>query len=341
MKLATNASPGAGDELVRRADLEEPTLGDHADAVGERGRVFEVVRDQDASAAPSSRSNSCSSARTPARVCASSAAMRLVEQEHGRVARQRPRERDPLALAAGELRRPRLGEMADPEPLHQLGRAAAAAEADVRLHRQVREERVLLEDEPDAAPVGSAQRPAGRVEPGGAAERNAARVCGRSSPATTRSTVVLPAPDGPTSANVSPGSTVRSSAAREGAKRVVEGDVERHRKADLGGEEDHRADRDQQGADREREVEVEVERLVDRQRERLGDAAQAAGEHERRAELADPAGEGEGSARRRARLRRAAARRARTSRAGPAPRVRAAWVSAGRLLSKAAMAERM
>ncbi len=54
---------------------------------------------------------------------------------------------------------------------------------------------------------------------------------------------------------------------------------------------------DQQRADRQRDVEVDVELLVDRERERLRDALQRAGEHDRRAELAEPAREGERGAR--------------------------------------------
>ena len=159
--------------------------------------------------------------------------MRLVEQEHGGVAGQRPGERDPLPLAAGELRRPRLREVGDPEPFEQLGtrgrgrrsRRSPPPTGAGRARTPGRRAR-------RCAGRGRGRRPAGRVEPGGAVERDAARR-GRSNPATTRSTVVLPAPDGPTSANVSPGSTLRSSAALEGAKRVVEGDVERHRKTTL------------------------------------------------------------------------------------------------------------
>ena len=62
---------------------------------------------------------------------------------------------------------------------------------------------------------------------------------------------------------------------------------------ELDGEEEEGADDDEHGADRERDVEVDVELLVDRQRERLRDALERAGEHDRRAELADPARERE------------------------------------------------
>ena len=47
MKLATNGSAGAGDELGGRAALQDPAVHDHADPVGERGGILEVVRDED------------------------------------------------------------------------------------------------------------------------------------------------------------------------------------------------------------------------------------------------------------------------------------------------------
>ena len=59
----------------------------------------------------------------------------------------------------------------------------------------------------------------------------------------------------------------------------------------LDGDQHGGADDDEQGADRERDVEVELEVLVDQQRQRLRDAAQVSGEHDRRPELADAASE--------------------------------------------------
>ena len=103
--------------------------------------------------------------------------------------------------------------------------------------------------------------------------------------------VVFPAPDGPTSATVSPRSTVRSADATVAAKRVSEPDPERHRVTSLTERRTSALDHDEKRADRERDVEVDVELLVDRERERLRDALQRAGEHDRRAELAEPARE--------------------------------------------------
>jgi hypothetical protein len=76
---------------------------------------------------------------------------RLVQEQDRGVARERAGQRDALPLATRELRRPRPREVPDAEPVEQLSRARAPAEADVRLDGEVREKRVVLEDEPDAA----------------------------------------------------------------------------------------------------------------------------------------------------------------------------------------------
>ena len=88
-------------------------------------------------------------------------AERLVEQQHRRIDRERPREAHPLALAAGELRRVALREPVELDELEQLvhalrdlGLGALAdlqAEGDVVVDRHVLERGVVLEDEADAA----------------------------------------------------------------------------------------------------------------------------------------------------------------------------------------------
>ena len=81
-------------------------------------------------------------------------AERLVQQQHARPPRQRPSERDALPLAARQPARLLLREVRDPEPVEQpVGRTAA--ERDVLLDAQVREERVVLEHEPDGALLGA------------------------------------------------------------------------------------------------------------------------------------------------------------------------------------------
>jgi hypothetical protein len=88
---------------------------------------------------------------------------RLVEEEHARVVDERAREGDALLLPAREL--PRLAPT-EPAELHELEHpldprpeilaldpAAAEAEGDVLRDREVREERVALEDRVHVAPV--------------------------------------------------------------------------------------------------------------------------------------------------------------------------------------------
>jgi hypothetical protein len=81
---------------------------------------------------------------------------RFVEEQHGRIARQRPGERDALALAARELADTRAAQLADAEALQELIRLRPVprAEAHVPEHVEVREERVLLEQVADAAMLG-------------------------------------------------------------------------------------------------------------------------------------------------------------------------------------------
>ncbi len=99
---------------------------------------------------------------------------RLVQEQHARVARERPREGDALPFATRELAGPRLRQVRDVEALEQLADTLLAAVRDVRLDAQVREERVLLEDEPDLPLVGPAEEPAVDVDPHVVVERHPA-----------------------------------------------------------------------------------------------------------------------------------------------------------------------
>ncbi len=90
-------------------------------------------------------------------------AERLVEQQGARVVDQRPRERDTLLLATGQLTGLAVGEVGQPHDLekraHPLRRLTsrhalrARPEGDVVEHRHVGEERVVLEDRVDVALV--------------------------------------------------------------------------------------------------------------------------------------------------------------------------------------------
>ena len=164
MKEATNGSLGSCDELAGSADLAKTAVDDHADALGQRGGVLEVVGDeQDGDAEPSEE---VVQLRPDVGLGVGvERGERLVEQQHVRVARERARERDPLALAAGEIRRPGSFQVPDREPVEVLVGRVALRVFDVLADGQVREERVVLEDETDTAPVRGERDVTGTVEP--------------------------------------------------------------------------------------------------------------------------------------------------------------------------------
>ena len=103
---------------------------------------------------------------------------RLIEQEQAWPDGQGPGERDALAFAAAEGARRPVGQVADPDASQQrvggggVCRAAACpgAEPDVLPHRQVREQRRVLENEADAAPFRVKAGEFGAVEADLAAE---------------------------------------------------------------------------------------------------------------------------------------------------------------------------
>ena len=146
-------------------------------------------------------------------------AERLVEQQHPRLDGERARQRHPLALAAGELRRVAVlvaGEPDDPEQLvdarGDLGLRALAdrqPEGDVLAHGHVLEGGVVLEDEADPALLRRA--PASGVARRAIATRPAS---GASSPAMIRSSVDLPEPLGPSSAVSEPSGTSSETSSR-------------------------------------------------------------------------------------------------------------------------------
>ncbi len=105
-----------GDELVRRGELAQRPLDEHADAVGERRRLLEVVRDEQRRQ-PGLRQHPGELGPDRGAGVRVERRRRLVEQQHPRPAGERAGERDPLPLAAGEVARPRVGEVRDPEPL--------------------------------------------------------------------------------------------------------------------------------------------------------------------------------------------------------------------------------
>src|SRR5688572_31896018 len=103
--------------------------------------------------------------------------------------------------------------------------------------------------------------------------------------------LVLPAPDGPASARHSPGLTLSATSRASAPSRVcasTRSTAECLAALDeLDGEQDRRGDGHEHGREGERRLEVGGEAVVDRQRNGLGDSLERAGEHERRAELAE------------------------------------------------------
>ena len=123
--------------------------------------------------------------------------------------RERPREGHALALAARRLvrvARPCCSPRRARACAARVGcaRAAGEPEGDVVLDRKVREQRVVLEDHADPPPLRRHDRPG---PPLTAATRQPAS--GASKPAISRSRVVLPQPEGPSTAINSPRSIAR------------------------------------------------------------------------------------------------------------------------------------
>ena len=157
--------PRSRDELGRRPELPQPALDEDAHLVGQRGRVLVVVGHEERRQGklPQQLRELVPHLGFRVRV---ERRERLVEEEHGGFAGERARERDPLPFAARELRRLRRGQVSDPEPVEQLvDGASARAERDVSAHAEVWEERVVLEDQADAPPLGRQRHAPLRVEP--------------------------------------------------------------------------------------------------------------------------------------------------------------------------------
>ena len=110
MKLATNASAGAASSSAAAPSCRICPVDDHADAVGERRRVLEVVGDEQGRQPQLGQQLGELGADDRARVRVERR-QRLVEQQHRGVAGECPRKRDPLPLTPGEVGRPRLREV--------------------------------------------------------------------------------------------------------------------------------------------------------------------------------------------------------------------------------------
>ena len=164
----------AGDELVGRmlvdvggrADLLDAPRAEHGQAVAHRQRLLLVVGDVDEGDADLALDALELDLHLLAQLEVQRA-QRLVEQQHLRAVDDRPRQRDALALAAGELRRLARAVVAAGAPSRAPRSARARRSArgdlldaqpvlDVLAHGHVREQRVVLEDRVDVARVGRA-----------------------------------------------------------------------------------------------------------------------------------------------------------------------------------------
>ena len=102
-------------DLVGRADLLDPAVVHHHDAVGDLERLVLVVGDEHAGDVHLVVQPAQPAAQLLAHLRVERAE-RLVEQQHPRLDGERARQRDALALAAGELRGIAV---AEPVELHQ------------------------------------------------------------------------------------------------------------------------------------------------------------------------------------------------------------------------------
>ncbi len=227
MNEATNAVRRAGDQLLRRTRTAAACRRRARRPVRQRRGVLVVVRDEQRRQAELAQQLLQLAANRDLRVRVERGE-RLVEQQHARVARERAGERDPLALAAGELGRPRL---------RRGGRSGTARAARPRGSCPRRRRSRARSCAGRARTPGrrgrrAARRACGRRPPPSRARRRASRAIrpdgGLTSPATALSTDVLPAPDGPTSATVPSMSSASSSTnERSGSSKLVEGSPRR------------------------------------------------------------------------------------------------------------------
>ena len=140
-------------------------------------------------------------------------AQRLVQQQQARPVHQRPRQRDPLTLPARQLRRPVAAPVAQTDlAQHRRGLRplpARQAQRHVVQHRLPRQQPCVLEHDADpvvGAPLRKPVEQHRRARAGGPP----CSPLGASSPASRRSSVLLPQPLRPTTATNSPAASSRS-----------------------------------------------------------------------------------------------------------------------------------
>ena len=171
MKPATNALAGLVVDHLRPVELLDAPARHHGDAIAHRHRLLLVVRDVHEREVELALHALELDLHLAAQLEVERAE-RLVEQQHARPQHERARQRDALLLPAGELARPPIGDSRAAARARAPPRRGAVARLRATLalleavghvleHRHVREQRVVLEDGVDAAPVG---RDADRVD---------------------------------------------------------------------------------------------------------------------------------------------------------------------------------
>ena len=163
---AAETRDGVARRQVRhRAGRTDRTALDDHEMRGELGDVVEVVGDHhDGERHLSPQGRELVAQRFPQRPV--HRGERLIEQQHRRVARQRPGESDALLFASGQRRGPALRESLQPGECEQrldacvplAGRPVTDRERELLPHGEVRKERVVLEDEAHR-PAMRRQRP--------------------------------------------------------------------------------------------------------------------------------------------------------------------------------------
>jgi hypothetical protein len=199
MKSAMKALAGRSYRSRGVPSLRDLRVAHHDDPVRDRQRLFLVMGDIDRRQAEPLLDLPDLLAHMAAQL-GIEVRQRLVEQQHLRLQHQRARHRHALLLAARQLGRqpraepfrPTVSSPASAPPHLGLAKPERQAIADVLQHAHVREQRIGLEHHRHV-PVGGRQQrhilPADQDAP-------LARL---SSPAISRSVVVLPQPEGPSS----------------------------------------------------------------------------------------------------------------------------------------------
>ena len=204
-----------GIQPIRRIHLLDPSGTHHRDAVRHLHRLGLIVRDKDAGEPHPVMQIAQPDAQALAHL-GIQRAERFVQQQQLGLDRQRARQRNTLALTAGDLLGIAVREVADAQQIQQR----LHARADLALRRPLRA-CAHLQAKCDIALPPSCD---GTARSAGTRSRRDARAPARrassgrpmtmspestnSRPASTRSSVVLPEPDGPSSARNSPGATV-------------------------------------------------------------------------------------------------------------------------------------